>query len=332
MDKSLYYDPNKLLSYNRILNFVIGARGIGKSYGFKKHVVNRFLKHGKQFIYLRRYKGELVKLPQWFNDIKQEFPDTEFKVKGRQLFINNKLAGWGIPLSAWQSEKSNAYPDVETILYDEFIREKDNSGYLPNEVPALLNFMDTVFRDRENVRCIGMANAVTIVNPFFLYFGLIPNIKKRYNAYESIVIEIPNSEDFSAARRKTKFGALIDGTEYGEMSLDNSFTNDSSVFIDKRSKDSKFQFAILYNGLYMGIWVDVEKGLMYLSTDYDPSTKLIFAMTTDDLNENTLLMTTWKNNYYLMKLVSAFKKGFLRFDNQVLRNVGYELFKKMHVQ
>jgi hypothetical protein len=332
MDKSLYYDPNKLLSYNRILNFVIGARGIGKSYGFKKHVVNRFLKHGKQFIYLRRYKGELVKLPQWFNDIKQEFPDTEFKVKGRQLFINNKLAGWGIPLSAWQSEKSNAYPEVETILYDEFIREKDNSGYLPNEVPALLNFMDTVFRDRENVRCIGMANAVTIVNPFFLYFGLIPNIKKRYNAYESIVIEIPNSEDFSAARRKTKFGALIDGTEYGEMSLDNTFTNDSSVFIDKRSKDSKFQFAILYNGLYMGIWVDVEKGLMYLSTDYDPSSKLIFAMTTDDLNENTLLMTTWKNNYYLMKLVSAFKKGFLRFDNQVLRNVGYELFKKMHVQ
>jgi hypothetical protein len=332
MDKSLYYDPNKLLSYNRILNFVIGARGIGKSYGFKKHVVNRFLKHGKQFIYLRRYKGELVKLPQWFNDIKQEFPDTEFKVKGRQLFINNKLAGWGIPLSAWQSEKSNAYPDVETILYDEFIREKDNSGYLPNEVPALLNFMDTVFRDRENVRCVGMANAVTIVNPFFLYFGLIPNIKKRYNAYESIVIEIPNSEDFSAARRRTKFGTLIDGTEYGEMSLDNTFTNDSSVFIDKRSKNSKFQFAIVYNGLHMGIWVDVEKGLMYLSTDYDPSTKLIFAMTTDDLNENTLLMTTWKNNYYLMKLVSAFKKGFLRFDNQVLRNVGYELFKKMHVQ
>jgi hypothetical protein len=332
MEKSLYYDPNKLLSYNRILNCVIGSRGIGKSYSLKKHVVNRFLKHGKQFIYLRRYKGELVKLPQWFNDIKQEFPDTEFKVKGRQLFINGKQAGWGIPLSAWQSEKSNAYPDVETILFDEFIREKDNSGYLPNEVPALLNFMDTVFRDRENVRCVCLSNAVTIVNPYFLYFGLIPDIKKRFNAYESIVIEIPDSTDFSAARRKTKFGTLIDGTEYGEMALDNTFTNDSSVFIDKRSKDSKFQFAILYNGLYMGIWVDVEKGLMYLSTEYDPSTKLIFAMTTDDLNENTLLMTTWKNNYYLMKLVSAFKKGFLRFDNQVLRNVGYELFKKMHVQ
>jgi hypothetical protein len=222
MDKSLYYDPNKLLSYNRILNCCIGARGIGKSYGFKKHVVNRFLKHGKQFIYLRRYKGELTKLPQFFNDIKNEFPNTEFKVKGRQLFINGKQAGWGIPLSAWQSEKSNAYPDVETILFDEFIREKDNSGYLPNEVPALLNFMDTVFRDRENVRCVCLSNAVTIVNPYFLYFSLIPNINKRFNAYDSIVVEIPDSKDFSAARRQTKFGALIDGTEYGEMALDNN--------------------------------------------------------------------------------------------------------------
>jgi hypothetical protein len=32
MDESLYYNPNKMLSYNRILNFVIGARGIGKSF------------------------------------------------------------------------------------------------------------------------------------------------------------------------------------------------------------------------------------------------------------------------------------------------------------
>jgi hypothetical protein len=332
MDKSLYYDPNKLLSYNRILNCCIGARGIGKSYGFKKHVVNRFLKHGKQFIYLRRYKGELVKLPQFFNDIKNEFPNTEFKVKGRQLFINGKQAGWGIPLSAWQSEKSNAYPDVETILFDEFIREKDNSGYLPNEVPALLNLMDTVFRDRENVRCVCLSNAVTIVNPYFLYFGLIPNIKKRFNAYESIVVEIPDSTDFSNARRKTKFGALIDGTEYGEMALDNTFTNDSQVFIEKRSKNSRFIFSLVYNKNTYGIWVDSDLGLMYLTNEFDPSSKLVFAMTTEDLDENTMLMSNWKDNYYLVKMVNAFKKGYLRFDNQVVRNLAYELFKKMHVQ
>ncbi len=332
MDKSLYYDPNKMLSYNRILSFVIGARGLGKTYGMKKYVVKRFLKHGKQFVWLRRYKDELKSLPRWFNDIRGEFPDHELVVKGKQFFIDGKLAGWGMALSQWQSVKSDAYPDVETLLYDEALREKDNSGYIPNEPQALLNLMDTIFRTREDVRCVCLSNAVTIVNPFFLYFNIVPDVKKRFNAYQSILVEIPDSVDFSAERRKTRFGSLIDGTDYGDMSLDNDFVNDSSVFIERRSADSKFVFAMVYKGMTMGVWVDVQKGLMYLDTDYDPYSKNIYALTTDDLQENMLLMSNWKSNYHLFKLVSAFKKGYLRFDNQVLRNVGYEMFKKMNVQ
>lgn len=332
MEKELFYNPNKMLSYNRILNCIIGARGIGKSYGIKCYLVKRFIKHGKQFIWLRRYKDELKSLPRWFNDIRGEFPDHELKMKGKQFFIDGKLAGWAMPLSAWQSVKSDAFPDVETIAYDEFIREKDNSGYIPNEPQALMNLADTVFRLRDDGRIICMSNAVTIVNPFFIYFNIVPDITKRFNANESILVEIPDSKDFSAERRKTRFGKLIDGTEYGDMSLDNVFINDSSVFIEKRSKSSKFVFSVVYKGMTIGVWIDQQQGLLYMDTDYDPSSKKIYALTTDDLKENIMLLNNWKNNYHLYKLVTAFKKGFLRFDNQVLRNVGYEIFKKMNVQ
>jgi hypothetical protein len=332
VDKSLYYNPQKLLSYNRILNFVIGARGIGKSYAWKVHPIKRFLKYGEQFIYLRRYKPELRKVSNYFDNVKDEFPDVEFKVKGREFYINGKLAGWAIPLSTWQSEKSNAYPNVTHIIFDEFLREKDNSSYLPNEVPALLNLMDTVFRDRENVRTICLSNAVSVVNPYFLYFNLVPDINKRFNSNDDIVVEIPDSVDFSEARRKTKFGRLIDGTEYGEMSLDNTFTNDSYVFIEKRSKESKFVFSVVYKGLTLGVWVDISQGLMYLSLDHDPSTNNVYALTTDDLKENVLYMKGWKNNYHLRKLVASFMNGILRFDNQVIRTTAYEMFKKMNVQ
>ena len=332
MDKSLYYNPQKMLSYNRAISFVIGARGIGKSYAMKKYPIQRFLKYGEQFIYVRRYKDELKKLPRYFNSVKTEFPGVDFKVKGREFYINEKLAGWAIPLSSWQSVKSDEYPMVTTIIYDEFIREKDNSGYIPNEPNALLNLIDSVFRDRENSRTICLSNSVSIVNPFFLYFGIIPNVNKRYNAYESILVEIPDSKDFAAERRKTRFGKLIDGTDYGEMALDNSFVNDSQVFIEKRSKESKFVFAVVYAGMHMGVWVDTNRGIMYLANEYDPSSKLIFALSKDDMTENALMLDGWKNNYYLKKLVSAFTKGYLRFDNQVLRNVGYEMFKKMNVQ
>lgn len=332
IDESLYYNPNKMLSHNRILNCVIGARGIGKSFAFKEFPIKRFINHGEKFIYLRRYKGELKKVKNYFTDIAFKFPDHKLEVKGWEFFIDGEICGWAIPLSTWQSEKSNAYPDVSTIIYDEFIREKDNSGYIPNEVEALLNLMDTVFRNRDNVRCVCLSNAVTIVNPYFLYFNLVPDIDKRYNAYENIVIEIPDSADFSAHRKTTKFGKLISNTEYGDMSLENEFVNDTTVFIGKRSAESKYSFSLRYRGMIIGIWVDVELGLMYMSNDHDPSSKHIFAMTSDDLQENTMLMTSWKSNYFLKKLVSAFTKGYLRFDNQVLRTIGYELFKKMNVQ
>jgi hypothetical protein len=298
----------------------------------KVHPIKRFLKHGEQFIYVRRYKPELKKISNYFNDVMSEFPDHQFKVKGHELYIDNKVAGWAIPLSTWQSQKSNAYPNVSTMIFDEFIREKDNSGYIPNEVEALLNLMDTVFRNRENVRCICLSNSVSVVNPYFLYFGVVPNIQKRFNAYKSLLIEIPDSKDFSSERRKTKFGELIDGTDYGDMSLDNEFVNDSSVFIEKRSKVSKFSFAVIYKGMTMGVWVDLELGLLFLSHEHDPSSKMIFALSTEDLNENAMLMSGWKNNYYLKKMVHSFMNGYLRFDNQVLRNVGYEMFKKMNVQ
>ncbi len=332
MDKTLYYNPNKLLSYNRILSFVIGARGIGKTYGFKKYVINRFIKHGEQFIYLKRYKTDVKGVDQFFDTVAQEFPEHTFKVKGRELYIDDKLAGWVMPLSSWQSIKSREFPNVCTILYDEFLLEKSSKqSYMQDEPKALLNFMDTVIRNRDNARCICMSNAVSIVNPFFLYFNIVPDINRRYNAYESIVVEIPDSVDFTDERKKTKFGKLISNTDYGAFSLGNEFINDSKVFIEKRSKESKFKFAVVYQGMTMGVWVDVDRGVMYLANEYDPTSKHIYALTSDDLTEDTMLMKSWKNNYYLSKMANAFINGYLRFDNQVLRNVGYEMLKKMSV-
>lgn len=34
-----WYNPTSIKSYNKFLNFIIGGRGIGKTYGFKKTVL-----------------------------------------------------------------------------------------------------------------------------------------------------------------------------------------------------------------------------------------------------------------------------------------------------
>lgn len=331
IEKNLYYDPNPLLSYNRILNFVTGGRGIGKSYGFKSHVSKRFIKHKKQFIYVRRYKTELKKINKFFDDIREEFPDVEMKVKGREFFINGEVCGYAVPLSAWQAEKSNAYPEVETIVFDEFIREKDNVGYLRDEVEALLNFMDTVFRSRENVRCVCLSNSSTIVNPYYVYFKLFPRPNSRFTKNDSIVVEIVPSGQFANERRKTKFGKLITGTNYADMSLDNEFVNDSDVFVERRSKTSKFKFTIIFKGLKMGVWVDTRSELFFVSTDYDPTSKNIYALSSGDHNEDTNLLQNWRKNYHLTSLVKGFANGIVRFENQIVRNTFYEMISRMRL-
>jgi hypothetical protein len=332
MDVSLYYDGNTAMSYNRMLTFTIGGRSTGKTYFYKRHCVKQFKKNGKMFAYVRRYKDELKGLGSFFDAIKQEFPDDEFTVKGRELFINGKKCGQAFQLSKWQTYKSQEYPDYDFIMFDEFIREKDNSNYIPEDCKAFLNLMHTIFRDRPNTRAVCLSNAVSIVNPYFLYFKLVPDVNKRYNAYRDALIEIPPTKEFADAFRQTRFGQLIDGTDYGDMALDNEFTGDNYTFVEKRSKNSRFQFTIIYKGMNLGLWTDSKQGLMFISQDHDPSTKMKFALLKSDMTNDSILMNNWKQNFYLSKMISAFKKGYLRFDNQVIRTTSYEMFNKMNVQ
>ena len=298
----------------------------------KRFAINRFLKHKEQFIYMRRWKPELKKVGLWFDDIRLEFPDVKFQVKGREFYINGELAGWAVPLATWQNEKSTSYPRVHWLLFDEFIRENDKSGYVPNEVNAMLNFMHTVERKRGETRLIGASNSVTINNPQFLYFKLSPDINKQFNPYQSHLVEIPPAEPFlSKEEDMTPFEKAIQETEYAEMAMGNVFVNDSYVNVKKRSKDSKFVFGVAYEGITFGFWVDNREGLLYISNAYDPSSKKIYALTVSDTDKGYSMVMSWKNNYYLRKFVSAFQNGFLRYETSLIKQISYDMLRKMRI-
>ena len=333
MDEKLFWNPQKLLSYDRILSCVIGARGVGKSFAIKCKLVDDFIKHGRQFFYLRMYKTELKNKDKFFDDIAFKFPNAKFEVKGNEMIINGKVAGWAIPISAWQSLKSTPYPNVYTIFFDEFIREKDMVGYPPDVVGSLLNVMDTVFRlrDKSQYRVICASNSVTVVNPYFLYFNFFPKNGQQFTKNDSIVVEVVENKAFADKRRETRFGKLIAGTPYEEMAIENKFTGDNDTFVEKRPSTAKFNFAIKYEGRIFGIWVDRESMTMHMSDSYDPKSKEIYALTSDDLTEKHMLVLGWKNHYKLKKMVSAFTKGMMRFENQVIRNKAYEIFRNMRI-
>ena len=43
-NSSFWYDLSRVLSYNALLYFVIGERGVGKSFSAKKYVINHYIK------------------------------------------------------------------------------------------------------------------------------------------------------------------------------------------------------------------------------------------------------------------------------------------------
>lgn len=91
MGKSFYYNRQGILSYNKLFNFIVGSRGVGKSFNMKEWCIKDFLENNAQFIYIRRYKPELRKgVKTFFNDISKNFPNVEFKTKGYDFYINGK--------------------------------------------------------------------------------------------------------------------------------------------------------------------------------------------------------------------------------------------------
>ena len=65
----MYWNIKNSLSHNCLFNFIVGDRGVGKTYGCKKWAIEDFLKTGAQFIYLRRYQTELKRTNKFFDDI-----------------------------------------------------------------------------------------------------------------------------------------------------------------------------------------------------------------------------------------------------------------------
>lgn len=331
MEKSIYYDGKKALSYNCLFNFVVGNRGGGKTFWSKEWAIRDFLKTGNQFVYLRRYDTEFTegKKEKFFDDILYKFPEHKFKVKGYVAYIDDKVAGYFLALSKAKIEKSVAYPDVNKIIFDEFIIDRKSVyHYLRDEVIEFLECYETIARMRD-VRVFFLSNAISITNPYFLYFDIIPDDKRKHNIQkikEDILLELVMNKSFIEEKQKTRFGKLIKGTKYGDYAVENIFLRDDSTFIGKKTGTAKYYFTFKYMGNKYGVWIDYNTGKFYVSNNIDNSCKYIYSITMEDHSINTMLVKG-KNSPILKNFTENYKMGNVIFENQNIKNITYEIIK-----
>lgn len=334
---NIFYSYDKVLSYNAFLNILIGERGVGKTYGAKKYVINRFLKKNKQFVYIRRYETDLIESVgsssdnKFFEQIKNEFPDHKFEIhktkKVRKLIIDKKVCGYALPLSSADSLKSSTYENVDTIIYDEFmLKEGSTQHYLRNEPEVILDLIETVARLRD-VKIFLLGNAISSTAPIMSYFDLSLPYNSDIKLFKDglILVNYIKNKAYREYKKQTNFGKLIEGTRYSKYAIDNEFLTDSKSFIKKKG-ESKFYFIFTLNNRDYGVWRDKDD-VMYISEDIDPNCPLKFAINIDDHDETTLLLKS-RTNPYFVSIINHYRCAMLCFENQAIKNYIMETLAK----
>lgn len=350
IDTSMFWDLGKTLTYNSLINVIVGNRGGGKTYGAKKKGIENFIKRGEQFGYIRRYKDDLKEpMEKYFDDIRDAYPDYEFKTDSKHFYIRLKpadpaekwtkddIAGFGLVLSTASNKKSIAYPKVTMLIYDEFLLDRGNIMYLPDEPGKLLSLYETVARPgtgHPRVVLWMLANALSVTNPYFLYWNLrMPTKADKHGKYiwrhpsKPIIVEDVRNAAFIDAKKNTEFGKLIEGTKYADYSINNQFLLDSDTFIEKKSQKARYFFTFIYKGKKYGVWADFNEGKMWVSEDIDPSFLLVFTLTLKDHQPNTMFLKTRSKSGQFAKFIDQYKMGNVYFENMNVKNITYEVIQ-----
>ena len=224
---------------------VVGARGVGKTYGLFKHLVSA----SKKFLYVRRLKSQLDQCGKVEgNPFKKINMDMDrnilpFSSGGILSFREQDKTGdiiaTGVALSVVANIRGVDFSDYDYIVFDEFIA---SSGERPikNEFEAFLNFYETVNRNRElsgnpPVKCLMLGNANTLLNPYFSAWHFMKTALKMITGRQMVwrspdrtrmVIMLLDSPISQKKRETVLYNNA--GNDFITMALDNAFLTDET--------------------------------------------------------------------------------------------------------
>ena len=185
--KQIHYNIDNIAKIGARFNLIYGERSNGKSYQVKhKMGVEKYLKTGKRFILMRRWKEEITseKIEQYFMDVDvQKLTNGKFncitlyrKCLYLSVFDNETgktkrydKIGYVVALSTEQNYAGASYLDVDDIIFEEFMTR---SIYLNNESNKLMNFYATVDRKRLTTKLWLVGNSISRVCPYINDWGL----------------------------------------------------------------------------------------------------------------------------------------------------------------
>lgn len=225
--KKIHYNLDNIDKLGARFNLIYGERSNGKSYQVKhKKGVEKYLKTGRRFILMRRWKEEITseKIEQYFQDVDvAKLTDGKYNcitLYRKCLYLSiydnetgktkrfDKI-GYVVALSTEQNYAGASYLDVDDIIFEEFM---SRSVYIPNESNKLMNFYATVDRKRLTTRLWLVGNTISRVCPYINDWGLHSVISSQKQGTIKEIVINGNEEKIKIAIEYCKSTGQSSGT------------------------------------------------------------------------------------------------------------------------
>lgn len=220
-----WYDFSKILkeAADCRLWFVIGARRIGKTDRLLRTALELWLRFGRKTMWIRDVL-ETMKSKAFLNDFLNdafEFgwisdEDGEWIVKEDGVHDpSGEICIKFQSLSTYSSRRGPAHPDVDLMVFDEFIPE--DRRFQKGCLKGLMSLTKTVFSGREGCRCICASNYVSISNPYFAGLEIYPDPKKDVTVWKEKGVAVERCRGYRCAiAAESPWNAVYKAAHYGD--------------------------------------------------------------------------------------------------------------------
>lgn len=354
-----FYNIVKLLTFQKILNFIVGSRSIGKSTAVACLCILNYMINSKKFIYCRRTKDEVLLTCRTFFDNAiqiinkkckgmglREIKEVEYKA-GRFYITYMDMGddekaeecGYTIPLSLEQKHKSATFPDYNIIIYDEFIAT-DNARYLGNvdypdrEYDALMSLFQTVdrgidepYRDETIIICMG--NNWSQYNPLFLSLNISDYIEKK-SKWINPKNELWILHNIGAVKATERAGQQSNAFKLANQKLKNyafeNISTENEEYIKKPNPNIKIDYyrTLLYNGRRYGVFK--QQDYFYIGKARK-NQDVLTLQNRDHFGNDLMLITSWREEPLMELLIDQYKKNKLYFATGMAKNEFLKYFK-----
>lgn len=351
---SEFYDWQKTITYDADVTMVVGARGLGKTYGLRKQFIRDYIKHKWRFVEVTRTKTELqAVMHDYFAKVGMEFPQYVYKYENARVYIANKpdekekpqwdVIGYFCAMTQEQQIKkmSSAFVDVRRIVLDEAILDKHDRyhKYLPREWAKLANIVDSVSRQRDDslaphVYLLG--NALDLMNPYFEAAGIDDyNITKGYSWHrgKTFLLHYVDSKVYADEKTANTVAGrmLADSLDALETAANEFIIMRGDFVVSRKPKGARYRFGVVCDGRTYGVYECMDQGYYWIDDQLSKGKNVLtFAITNSDAKLNRLQAR--KAERSLMTLGELHYQSLLRYKSSNIQSSFMDVLSRFGVR